>query len=876
MKPYTTPSLLVFVFCLGLSQPATAQRKLLGLPDYFVKPSDYYPNADKQAKLLELTTPKSRETPWLVFSDRNNNPVYDEPGGSKITTLNLRDYFYVVDEEEGWIQIANASYKNNSLRIEELERVVGWVPKSKMLLWPNGLVDHNTRIHKKVLLLNRLDAFSDIIKLKEQQKVDVFSGPNTSEKEKTLPIFNYYFVLKREGNKILIATQASLSPYFQKHIIGWVRDSRVSIWDNRVCLEPNFEAAAFEERRANAAFQLKAFGDLTALQKYRESGGRVKENVFWEDDPVTLPSDKLASSNPRRFKGNVVRFPMAEFGIGKSPEEAYYRSGLIGTMKANRDGKDRSFDSGVSDIRTTVMNKYVQLLQKRSEKINIFFVLEGTACTYAYQQQLTAAISAIHKEAKQGQTELRYGALLYRDLPEERIELDGKTVNRLIEHIPLTSDADRVAQFLQQVQFKNLQDQDPWTALYYGLSESLKLAGFNKNETNIIFLIGCFGDFKVNKPRREDAERTGHPALFKDASPISESLSEINAHLYAVQLHNDNTIAARIFSQIGRHLILESAKFAYNSSYGGTAQNIKALLKTLKEQYSIEALPPQMAEPNKADLTDIPVFSSIFPGRLMRPAPGQSLDPTFFLEKALQENVRQSMAFNQLLYQLFLEMLEESKPVNLLQPGDTLDLQHSIGRLQAPAIDLIFQMQREEGLDPKEMSALLFNEQYKLFAEVYLPNNIGGASHPTVSYSLLMPEIDLVDYRNTIEKCLIEGAAPDKRKSLEEVYLSLLEQFSGEKIDQSNRCATREDVFRIMQGLERTGLALDIKLNVKICDITNERKVSNAEIDQLMQRFASVYEYLSKVLRQGDKYEFCYSSPASNNRYYWIPIDKVF
>ena len=234
------------------------------------------------------------------------------------------------------------------------------------------------------------------------------------------------------------------------------------------------------------------------------------------------------------------------------------------------------------------------------------------------------------------------------------------------------------------------------------------------------------------------------------------------------------------------------------------------------------------------------------------------------------------MAFNQLLYQLFLEMLEESKPVNLLQPGDTLDLQHSIGRLQAPAIDLIFQMQREEGLDPKEMSALLFNEQYKLFAEVYLPNNIGGASHPTVSYSLLMPEIDLVDYRNTIEKCLIEGAAPDKRKSLEEVYLSLLEQFSGEKIDQSNRCATREDVFRIMQGLERTGLALDIKLNVKICDITNERKVSNAEIDQLMQRFASVYEYLSKVLRQGDKYEFCYSSPASNNRYYWIPIDKVF
>lgn len=875
MKPYIIPSLLVFVFCLGLSQSATAQRKLLGLPEYFVKPSDFHPNADQQAKLLELTTPKSRETPWLVFSDRNNNAVYDEPGGSKITTLNLRDYFYVVEEKEGWIRIANATTKSSSLKIETLEQVVGWVPKSKMLLWPNGLVDHNTRIHKKVLLLNRLDAFSDIIKLQDQQKVEVFSGPNTSEKEKILPIFNYYFVLKREGNKILIATQAALSPYLQKHIIGWVRDSRVSIWDNRVCLEPNFEAAAFEERRANPDFQLKAFGDLTSLQKFRESGGKAKENVFWEDDPVTLPSNKLASGNTNRFKGEVVRFPMAEFGIGRSTEEAYYRSGLIGTLKANPTGKTSSFDSGVSDTRTTVMSKYIQSLKKRSEKINIFFVVEGTACTYAYQQQLTEAISAIRKEAKKGHTELRYGALLYRDLPEERVELDGKTVNRLIEHTPLTSDADRVAQFLQQAKFQNLQDQDPWTALYYGLSESLKLAGFNKNETNIIFLIGCFGDFKVNRPRREDAERTGHPALFTDASPISESLSEINAHLYAVQLRNDNTIAARVFSQIGRHLILESAKSAYNSSYGGTAQNIKALLKTLKEQYGIEAPPPQMAEPNKADLTDIPVSSSIFPGRLMRPAPGQSLDPTFFLEEALQQNVRQSISFNQDLYQLFVKMLEEGKSVKILKPVDTLDLKSDMGRLQAPSIDLIVQMLQKEGIDPNGISEFL-DEQYKLFAEVYLPNYIRGASYPTVSYVLLMPELDLVDYRNTIGKCLIPGATPDKRKGLEEVYLSLLEQFSGEKIDQNNRCATREDVFRIMQGLERTGLELDVKLNVKICDITSERKVSNAEIEQLMQRFATVHEYLGSVLRLGDRYEFCYSPPGSDNRYYWIPIDKVF
>ena len=55
-------------------------------------------NPDKREKKVN--------TPWFVFSDRNNNYTYKKPDGSvQEKTLDFLEEFYVVEERDGWLRI---------------------------------------------------------------------------------------------------------------------------------------------------------------------------------------------------------------------------------------------------------------------------------------------------------------------------------------------------------------------------------------------------------------------------------------------------------------------------------------------------------------------------------------------------------------------------------------------------------------------------------------------------------------------------------------------------------------------------------------------------------------------------------------------------
>jgi hypothetical protein len=862
-----TISLLLF---LGASLHVFAQKRVLGRPQSFEMPVDYHPNAQMQERFLEQTSAKSRKDPWLVFSDRTNNPVFDKAGGKQIGTIDFRELFWVVEEKEGWIKIVDATV--NGMKIENLKREIGWVPKKNMLLWNSGLIDLNTKIHKKALLLNRADDIENVVRRRDKFIVDVYKGPQTSTKEADIRIFSFYYVLKKEGNMLLIGTESILSTYMTSSIVGWIRQSDCTAWDNRVCLEPNYEAAAFAERKANPQRQIRAFGDISKASEYAESGGAKVSEVFWNDDPVKISRDKLAVSNPYRFRGEVVRFPMISVSQSSSRLQ-YYSSGLIGTIKV-RKGRDAGFEfeSEIAEVNYATMTRYINDLNYKNQHLNIFFAIEGTACTYAYQQQLINAIRAINAQALAGIPNVRYGVLLYRDLAEENIEIGGTKINRLIEHVSLTPDIDKVIQFLSQAEFQNKQSQDDWTALYHGLSQTLRLADFNERETNIVMLIGCHGDFRANDIRKKDAERKNHPALIEDLTPLYESFSRMGTHLYAVQLLNDNSRSTMAFSSFARAMILDAAKISYNQGFGNTSRaESRELTERLQKEYNLTIPEPNMLEPREAD--DIPLRGSTQPGRLLKPAAGRSLPPEKFASE-LVKNVQNSVQFNAKLYESLSAIYIEGKSLGEVVETEP-ELKYDIGRLLPPVVQFLDNMLRDANISSKDFYHSL-DEKYKLFAEVFIPARIADAAHPLVSYSLLMPESDLLEYKNEIRRCLIHASAyPEKRKQLFEVYKSLIEQFSGDRIMKSAEDFTREEVFRIMQGLERSGLPLEVPLNIRIGDIRNERKISNAEIDVLMNRFQEVHQQLENIIRFGENYDFCYVSPA-RNRYYWIPIYDIF
>lgn len=280
----------------------------------------------------------------------------------------------------------------------------------------------------------------------------------------------------------------------------------------------------------------------------------------------------------------------------------YYQSGLVGNVVLKK-GK---FIREIPEYKLAVLKEQQNELINRSNKVNIFFVVEGTDSAYAYKQHLIQAIKNINSDVLRKVPEVNFGALVYRDLPEEKVTINGQVFNRLTEHKALTPDLNEVINFLQKVEFKNKKDKDEYTALYYGLHQALQKNTFPKDELNIIMIIGCYGDFSSDSDRATVAGK--HPAFFGDdkVKKITANLNAINAHLYAVQLRSDSYKPSRKFVQACQVLMLENAKFSYNKNMKKAQAEGGKINNQLKE-YGLKMVSPSMEDEGETE--EIPLKS---------------------------------------------------------------------------------------------------------------------------------------------------------------------------------------------------------------------------------------------------------------------------
>lgn len=864
--------LLVALPGLIVVAPVLAQKKVLGKPDQFRMPTDYFDNPLNYEKYIQVATKnKDAKNAWLVISDRDNNSVYEKPdlNSAKVGVVGFREHFYVLEEEKDWIKIVDAQV--DELRITNKKRELGWIPKKNILLWNSGVVGLSSNIHKKVLLLNRADDIRNVLKLQDKLKVDIYRAPDASStKEPDLKIFEFYFVMKRENNMVLLCQESEISPFTLEKIVGWVDERRCSPWNTRICLEPNYEPEGFEERKANPNFRLRAFETFEAASAFAETGGPEK-NVYWKDDPVGIRREKMSKSNPNRFNGSVVRFPMLSSNPGATPGFDYFRSGIVGSIKVKKESsKSTSFDSEIAERDYSPIKEYVDEMDRKTDNVNIFFVIEGTDSTYAFKDHIIQAINAINSDVVKGIPNVNYGALIYRDLPEEKTPKG----DRLTEFIRLTRDFDKVTAFIQKTEFRNYVDRDDYTALYHGMLQSLTQAGFRKDELNIILLIGNFGDFKIDADRKKAALKTKKNMVFDDLSTIYQNLNELDAHLYAIQLRNEGTKASNGFAKSGQILILESAKYAYNKYYGNKDNpQTKELLSRLSTDHKIAVGEPAMADIFEGN--DIPLEGGRFPGRLVKPAENRYLLPNQ-LTAYMKNDVNESIQFMKTLKAIVSDIFVKGSDAD----GAEIEGEYKIdaGRFAPALADMLNEMLKDDQVAKMDLFNAL-DDKYKLFAEVYIPRMIQGAKYPAVSYVLFMPESDLVEYQRLIQRCLNQaGSSYDKkRENLFEIYKELIVNFSGETALRSKKPDdfTRSELLQLMQGLYGSGLQINVPLDVRIGDIRDERKVTNDQIDELLQSFKRVEKFLTDALRAAEEYDFCYRS-ETGNRYYWIPLTDAF
>ena len=859
----------VFVFSTGiLFAEKSSYNSVLGVPLRFNNPIDIFYNPSLYNDYIINTGKKHNSQAWIVFSDRDDNQAYNSPNESSVVKsgLNFASPFYVVEEQGEWIKLIQTPNPPDGLQlVDKNVKEIGWVKKTKMLLWSKGLVDENTKINRKAFLLNKAKDIANVINLVDKKLVNIYKGPLTTRQFDDRTIFSFYFIFKKHKlengtERYLLGTEVALTPYrVETQLIGWVTDNRCTDWNTRLALEPNFSKDAFEERKASRTFQIRAFSNQQSAKIMGSMANVVGADVFWDKDPVLLDTRTMANSNPMRFKGGVVRFPMlGAIKLDKNSNQNpsfVYSSGMIGEIKVRREAGQTKIEVIEENTYANVVDIYKKT-RDAIENINLFFLIEGTSSMQAYKEKIYTSIRSAVSELGSG-TKLKMGYGIYRD------ESDALT-NSDVNIFPLTKNYDEFYSSLKGNLSLDGNDNDPYTCAFYALKKSLVEAKFVPGQTNIIIWLGQNGDLKYSRSRKATAQSTGSKYLIDNTDDLVQDIANIGIHLHQIQLYNDGTPAMDRFSKSGQSLILESAKIQYTS-----IQQIKDHIPS----YSVptpEINLPETGMGGVFKLSDGAVTSSIQKPSVNNDISGANLNSAIVM--TINDTKKYMEGFNKLLDETF------SAGAAIVSEGRNV----SVGSFAAPMAKFLLQYvnvkDNKTDLSSEDMKNIT-GEKYQLYNEVYFPSKVKGANHESFSYVLYMPDVDLDQYIRNLEGIFNAASSSydKKREAIMNGLKKLYEEMSGDKnlSSESFSKVSINDLVNRMNGLKDEGFILTPNLqNVNIGDITDERLVSNAMIEQMTKNIITKVEKLNKIKQLGKKYEFSYES--GDNLYYWIPVEDTF
>lgn len=835
--------LIYLIAFLGITSVGLQAQtvSIIGRPKIFEKPIDYFASAGQMAEIYKNEAEKSTENSWAVISDREENPVFDRPNGRQSGLLGFLEMYYVVAEQGEWIKIATG--RANGLVLSAAKEL-GWVHKSKMLIWTAGLVNQRTGINEKVFLLNKADDINQIIQLERKDIVKLFKGPSSTSRTDDLFIYSFFFVYKKENNRYLIGREYITNNYNYKNtIVGWVGAERCADWNTRICVEPNFTKIAFEERTQNPNLRLIAYKDRGGAKLHANSGIITQNQIYFDQDPAVKQGAVTAKTNPYRYPGSIVRYPMLSSNEGTSD---FFRTGVIGEIKVKESNGSIDFIS--SQDWAKMFEKY-KLENKKFENYDVLFVIEGTEQMNEFK---TAFIKGIEQVVNELATvkNARIGVMVYRD------PINAST-GRYVELKKMTpvSNAQEVINWLKNIPFSNFGEQDPYTGLYFGLNKAVTEADLTELHTNIIFIVGNNGDFKADGIRKAAAEDKNDPTLL-DASTVVDNLLHLNAHVYVLQCKNNDDNPSHYFTKQAHYFMIENSKGQYNT--------FSELKKYYPDMGMAEPFLPKMESSDRLEL-----IRSAIPGVLLKPASGNALSAAQiveFMRSGIQKSASHLEQTNQEL-------------VAIIEKGDNLDRNPAAGGFSPGILPFLNEIIQKSGMSG-DAARNLTDYKYQLYAEVFIPKQIKKAQHPTCSYVLFMPENDLKDHIRLLEQFITlvgDGDYYDKRQRLHEAMQEMAERFSGEGNLEpfENRSLRFNNFLGLVHGIKAEGLVLvDPVQDFLLSDIVRETTMSNEQLDSFVGRIIEKKDKLKKIFRQGKMYEFAYTT--GEEVYFWIPVEDSF
>lgn len=800
--------LVVFLLLVSYAGVFFAQNSPIFIPADFITPTSIVNvNGIKE---------KISGKPWIVYSDRSQNSSFEKPGSSKkIKDLNFLDHFFVIEETDGWIKIiSDPNFDWTTSKFSQQKQDYGWVKKDEMLLWNHCLIDSKSTFDKKAMLLNTVETVKMKTKGLEFDKVKFSQDPEgktTSIKQSSL--YEILFVFKKENGLLLLGDRpTTLYEDIKKNVYGWVPENRVTPWDTRVVIEPNWKPEAIAERKRKGQ-TAKIFLNISRAENC--NAGNCNDNYLWQED-----------SYNGRMPGSWRRFPV----LRETEKNGIYEVGVMGKV-INDIGNERSA------LEIARIDSMITNIKSEAQKINIVFVVDGSTSMYQFFKPISQAIDSTMDRLIQGKTtnnEFRFGAVVYRDY------LEG---DRLAEVHPLTSDEAEVSAFFRNIESYDSKDKDYPEAVFYGLKTALNGVLESKYQSNFIILIGDAGNHHRNKLSSEDE-------TVIESSEISNLLNENRCNLIAFQVNQKNHPTYPDFVNQVKNLLTETAQKRFN------------LYEKVAIESNLAIKPPQL----------LPVATFTYQlnetamiGKLVYCDTSFSLSPTT-LRKEISISISQIDKHTSNLLTALKELSTGNISFSNIVTPSASGLYESVSTSYGPGI---LELLKESGLSYSDISFISKNK-LQMYSKGFTTIDVKGLANPLFSFSLMMKIQDLVELCNSFEK-LIEGRTTfERRQNMFNAWWELLSKYQGKVEREEFVKSTFDELQKKLTGLAvKSPLLKDLTPDM-IMNSSNPKYLKDADFERIVGQIDGARNKLdiNYISKNGANNQYWFET--FNDTYYWV------
>ncbi|MBQ0156072.1 MAG: hypothetical protein KBT22_05800 [Bacteroidales bacterium] len=220
------------VACSGLvlfsgCKPVNSSTKIMKTPDAYTR--NYCCG--------EVSVPKSAEkgTPWIVYSDRNNNSTYHIPGGKvKLKEVSYFEPLAVIDEEGDYVEVVKYEkgvFDGRRVKDPNKAEYLGWMPKSNLVLSSNAMTDVATGfVMKMITMVNDTAPLIHTENFFTDGEVVIYSEPELLNPIGTIPFQKPIFLSKRsvDKDKCLVIGEERITPLNATQVkSGWISSSMI-------------------------------------------------------------------------------------------------------------------------------------------------------------------------------------------------------------------------------------------------------------------------------------------------------------------------------------------------------------------------------------------------------------------------------------------------------------------------------------------------------------------------------------------------------------------------------------------------------------------------------------------------------------------------